>query len=133
MNIESCIREMPTRITSLTSTTLRGVRTELSNLRGALENITHCVSSVTEHKNELLVHIDQLLTNIEAREQAANDKLMVPVSHNCGGLGCTSLLKTEFDEIISDHHFETPVDCCDELAQVTIFIGVLCSIILSVS
>ena len=78
-------------------------------------------------------YFDQLLTSIEAREQAANDKFMVPVSHYCGGLGCTSLPKTEFNEIISDHHFKTPIDCCDKLAQVTISIGVLCSIILSVS
>ena len=103
-------------IISLTSITLRGVRTELSNLRGVLGNITCHVSSVTERKNKLLVHIDPLLTNIKAREQAVNDKLMVPVSHNCGGLGCASLPKMEFDEIISDHHFETPIDRCDELS-----------------
>ena len=80
MNIESCIREMLTQITSSTSITLRSVRTELLNLRGALGNITHCVSSVTKCKNEVLVHIDQLLTNIKAQEQAADDKLMVHLS-----------------------------------------------------
>ena len=35
--------------------------------------------------------------------------------------------------MLIDHHYRHPIDCCDEVAQVSIFLGVLCSVILGIS
>ena len=36
-------------------------------------------------------------------------------------------------QMLIDHHYRHPIDCCDEVAQVSIFLGVLCSVILGIS
>jgi len=38
-----------------------------------------------------------------------------------------------FKRLLLDHHYQHPVDHCSDIAQVSLFIGVLCSVILSIS
>ena len=53
-NIESCMQVIPIQIaTSMSISSLRKIRTELSTLKTALKNITYCASSVVEHKKGL--------------------------------------------------------------------------------
>ncbi|KAI9462589.1 hypothetical protein HD554DRAFT_2041166 [Boletus coccyginus] len=87
----------------------RHIREEAITLKEALNNVNRNEPLVQNRKKILLTAVEE----ITAQEVPSSPKSAI--QYNC------------------DHHYHRPVDRCDETAQVSIFLEVLCAVILGIS
>ncbi|KAH7917398.1 hypothetical protein BV22DRAFT_977066, partial [Leucogyrophana mollusca] len=113
--IESRVHSVRVRLLSpLSRGGLQEVSTELTALRSAAENVRRRVASVESRKEALCQSLDDLLARLATKVGNLPQK-HDPVQYNC------------------DHLYDLPVDRCDQVAQVSIFLGVACSVLFGVS
>jgi len=73
---------------SMSVSSLRKIRADLSTFKTALENVTCHVSSVVECKKDLMAHVDQLFVNVEVKEGNTDSKSVKPVPYDCSRYSC---------------------------------------------
>ncbi|KAG2738848.1 hypothetical protein P692DRAFT_20758511, partial [Suillus brevipes Sb2] len=88
------------------------VRRELLLLRKAVEKVKRKAELVVARKESIMLEMDALETQFNSCKPSARD------------------LPVEFD---TDVHYQSPVNRYDEIAQVALFIGVMCKVVMGVS
>lgn len=91
------------------------VESEITAIRQALDKILRRTESVDTRKQLVFEMLRGLNTRVTELRNAIPDTRRSPIIHD------------------SSHHYELPIDECTSAAQVSIFLGVVCSVIMGVS
>ncbi|KAF8523542.1 hypothetical protein BU17DRAFT_85896 [Hysterangium stoloniferum] len=114
-NIEYCVALCSYKLATLPlEITLLEAQSEVATLHSALEQVDRCTTFILQRKQEITEQLDKLEDHVEAEKpppEPSND----PVYVDCA------------------HHYDIPVNRMTDIAQVSVFLGVVCSIIIGVS
>jgi hypothetical protein len=117
-----------------THDTLRELESELACLRQVLERVKRRTSFIEQRAAVLGEQLDQLEGRVFEWRLAVPESSHDPAPYNCG--------KNEFFKTLRlihyaqlpdpDHHYDVPISHFNEVAQVLVFLGVACSVIMGV-
>jgi hypothetical protein len=112
--------------------TLDLLETELRTLRSALERVKRSTESVLSRRYE----VNSRLENLGGRVVEIRNimpEASSPVSVDAGKQLRPFLEFIHILNCLADHHYDCPVDRTTELAQVALFLGAVCSVIMGAS
>ena len=112
-------------------TGLETAENEVSLLRSALENIKRNVPSIEQKKSSLSRLLSQLDSRIAELQSIYPPKNDQPLQYNSGT--CSYVPYFSASDNLTDHHFDLPVNRHDSVAQLTMFIAIVCKVIMGVS
>jgi hypothetical protein len=112
-------------------THLETAENEVSRLQSALENIKRNTPSVEQKKSSLTPLLSQLDSRIMELKSIYPPKNDQPLQYNSGT--CSYVPYFFASDILTDHHFDLPINHYDSVAQLTMFIAIVCNVIMGVS
>jgi hypothetical protein len=128
--VESRIVKARSRILSATSrVVIQTIQEELAVIATALRKVKHKVSFIVSCKTQLESSCDDmygLLRDKEDELPLTSEPFEFDSCEFCSSLLCPST------EIREAHHFDLPVDLCDEIAQVSLFLGAVSVVIFGI-
>lgn len=110
---------------------LPDVESELICLRQAFNKITRHSTLVNDRKQQVVSILDDLEARVTTY-RAFRPTIQGPLHYNSGDRNIF-LLHRRYSNLHPDHHFEIPIERCDVIAQVAIFLGVICTVMMCVS
>jgi hypothetical protein len=112
---------------------LQEITSTAVKLRTGLERVNRRLPSVDQRKAEISQQLDALEARITEIKAIMPELKKQPLQFNTGNNLLKHTSQPANSSIVPDHHFSAPIDCADVVAQLSLFLGVVCTIVMSVS
>jgi Transposase family tnp2 len=129
--VESRMDRARSRIFSVTSRdVMQTIRDELAVITTALRNVKYKVSCIVSRRSQLegsCNDMHKLLCDKEDALSVSSEPIEFDSCKFCSSCLCPST------KIHEAHHFDLPIDLCDEVAQISLFLGAVSVVIFGIS
>jgi hypothetical protein len=133
-NIKQRIPHCRAKLSTLLSDTALGeVESELSGLRTAIEKVTRRTPTIDMVKKDILLDLERLEARVAEFKILTPHVSTEPARVSCGKSICFSFRVVLPTNILLDYIYQSTVDRLDEIAQVSMFLGVVCTVIMGIS
>jgi Chromo (CHRromatin Organisation MOdifier) domain/Transposase family tnp2 len=130
-NIQARISAADARLSAPTHDRLCKIESEIAELHSALSKINTRSDSVTSCKQEVAKGLETLNDRVTELRTTIVDTRSNPVKYDSSKLDFHHLYHHLKSTI--GHHYEHPINQCTPAAQVSMFLGVVCSVMMGIS